>query len=211
LVPVFSIHRFLCLGRSSCRWSSCSGSPNLSRSELAKAASSFLSRPAVFWSSLHFLLQETSLTLRFSCGLLFWPVFPAPHKGSAGRCFGPRRSPVSKTLVFSACVSPTPIAVCLGCQLRAAACPGSPARWSCCSVGFQSSALICFVGSVLLKRRVRVCQFGNAWLVFPAPVTSSTLFLPCDSCCSKRRSCVNFHGCLQSRAHEVFDEMYVRP
>jgi hypothetical protein len=107
------------------------------------------------------LSLETSLTLGFSCGPLCRPVFPATHKSSAGRCFGPRRSLVSR-LWFLPLVFHLPLQLFILVVSSELLCPGSPARWSCCSVGCQSSALIWFAGLVLLERRSRCRQFGNA-------------------------------------------------
>jgi hypothetical protein len=157
LVPVFSVHRFLRLGRSSCRWSSCGDSPNLSSSQ---GPPTVFSPVQQFFGQSSSLSLETSLTLGFSCGPLCRPVFPATHKSSAGRCFGPRRSLVSRLWFLP--VFHLPLQLFILVVSSELLCPGSPARWSCCSVGCQSSALIWFAGLVLLERRSRCRQFGNA-------------------------------------------------
>jgi hypothetical protein len=90
---------------------------------------------------------------------------PASFHHSAQRqrqlVFRSSSTPRVNTSVFASCVSPPPAAARLGCQFQAAACPGSPARWSCCTVGCRSSALIWFTGSVLLDCRVRHHQFAS--------------------------------------------------
>jgi hypothetical protein len=158
LVPVFSVHRFLCLGRSSCRWSSCGGSPNLSWSELTEAVFSPVQQS--FGQVFIFVAGNF-----IDAQVLVRASMPVSFHHSAQRqrqlVFRSSSTPRVNTSVFASCVSPPPAAARLGCQFQAAACPGSPARWSCCTVGCRSSALIWFTGSVLLDCRVRHHQFAS--------------------------------------------------